>query len=183
MESLDMNDPCNLVPPGSTPLRELAHAIANALTLPADVAERDELSYLRSSRDRARIVLFAMRRIIADHEIENDRGDVMAIAATIRDQTGELASGETTDPVRAFVEAIIATLTISPIQPVSEKAYLQSARQRARRVLLACRRAVQAPYVEDRDLTAAMELLSKTSDSDCQDGDDAEAGQEPAMVP
>jgi hypothetical protein len=67
--------------------------------------------------------------------------------------------------------------------PVSEKAYLQSARRRARRVLLACRRAVQATYVEDRDLTAAIELLSKTSDRDSQDGDDAEAGQEPALIP
>jgi phage/plasmid primase-like uncharacterized protein len=90
------------MPPGSTPLRELAHAVAGALTLPNDVADREEIDYLRAGRDRARIVLFAMRRIIADHEIENDPGDVLAVAATIRDHTGLLAAGQAADPVRAF---------------------------------------------------------------------------------
>ncbi len=33
-----MNSPGRPVPPGSTPLHELAHAIASALTLPNDVA-------------------------------------------------------------------------------------------------------------------------------------------------
>lgn len=77
-----MNSPRRPMPPGSTPLRELAHAVAGALTLPNDVADREEIDYLRASRDRARIVLFAMRRIIADHEIENDPGDVLAVATT-----------------------------------------------------------------------------------------------------
>lgn len=92
-----MNSPGRPVPPGSTPLRELAHAIASALTLPNDVADLEEIDYLRASRDRARVVLLAMRRIIADHEIENDPGDVMAVAATIRDCTddGDLAAAVT----------------------------------------------------------------------------------------
>jgi hypothetical protein len=34
-----MNSPWRPVPPGSTPLRELAHTIASALTLPNDIAE------------------------------------------------------------------------------------------------------------------------------------------------
>jgi hypothetical protein len=150
-----------MVPPGSTPLRELAHAIAGALRLPKDVAEREEIDYLRASRDHARIVLFAMRRIIADHEIENDPADVMAVAASIRDAVGELAAGDTAaaDPFSAFIEAIITTLTLSPVQPIGEKHYLEVARQRARRVLLACRRAVQGPRIEDADLAAAAELL------------------------
>jgi hypothetical protein len=38
-----MTSPVRMVPPGSTPLRELAHAIAGALTLPKDVAEREEI--------------------------------------------------------------------------------------------------------------------------------------------
>ena len=45
--------------PGSTPPRELAHAIAGALTLPNDVADRDELDYLRATRDAHRPVRHA----------------------------------------------------------------------------------------------------------------------------
>jgi hypothetical protein len=78
------------VPPASTPLRELAHAVANALTLPKNATTRDELTYLRIGRDRARLVVFAMRRILADHEIENEPGDVMAAVSTLRDQVAEL---------------------------------------------------------------------------------------------
>jgi hypothetical protein len=125
--NLAMNNPGRIVPPGSTPLRELAHAIAGALTLPNDVADREEIGYLRASRDHARIVLFAMRRIIADHEIESDPGDLMAVVATIRECTDQLAAGQAADPVRAFAEAIIATLTLSPVQPVGEKQYLEVA--------------------------------------------------------
>jgi hypothetical protein len=78
------------VPPGSTPLRELAHAVANALALPGPATTRDELTYLRITRDRARLVVFAMRRILADREIENEPGDVMAAVTTLRDQVAEL---------------------------------------------------------------------------------------------
>jgi hypothetical protein len=153
-----------LVPPGSTPLLELAHAIAGALTLPGDVAERDELDYLRASRDHARIVLFAMRRIIADRDLDED--DVMTIAASIRHRTTQLATGDTTpaDPLSAFIEAVIAALSIAPAAPQSELAYLQSARQRARRVLLACRRAIEGARIEDADLAAAAGMLTAGSD-------------------
>jgi hypothetical protein len=89
-----MSNPGRIVPPGSTPLRELAHAIAGALTLPKDVADREEIGYLRASRDRARIVQFAMRRIIADHEIENDPRELMAVVATIRECTDQLAAAQ-----------------------------------------------------------------------------------------
>jgi hypothetical protein len=86
-----MSDPTiRHVPPGSTPLRELAHAVANALTLPKNATTRDELTYLRIGRDRARLVVFAMRRILADREIENEPGDVMAAVTTLRDQVAEL---------------------------------------------------------------------------------------------
>jgi hypothetical protein len=148
-----------IVPPNSTPLLELAHAIAGALTLPRDVAEREEIDYLRVSRDHARVVLFAMRRIIADRELDDD--DLMAIVATIRDSTAQLAAGNTTpaDPFNAFIEAIITALSIAPAAPQSEMAYLQSARQRARRVLLACRRTIEGARIEDADLTAAAGLL------------------------
>jgi len=76
------------VPPGSTPLRELVHAVANALTLPTPATTRDELTYLRIARDRARLVVFAMRRILADHEA--DPGDVMAVVMSLRDEVAQL---------------------------------------------------------------------------------------------
>jgi|HubBroStandDraft_5_1064220.scaffolds.fasta_scaffold212518_2 hypothetical protein len=63
-----MNHSGRPVPPGSTPLRDLAHAIASALTLPNDVADLEEIAYLRASRDRARVVLFA----IGDDEDQAD---------------------------------------------------------------------------------------------------------------
>jgi hypothetical protein len=156
--------PWRPVPPGSTPLRELAHAIAAALTLPGNVTEREELEYLRASRDHARIVLFAMRRIITEHELHDN--DLMAIVATIRDHTSKLAAGDTApaDPFRAFVKAIITALSVAPDPPTSEVAYLQSARQRARRVLLACRHAIEAPRIEDPHLDTATRLLITPGD-------------------
>lgn len=169
-----MNDPSarprRIVPPGSTPLRELAHAIAGALTLPSDVAERDELDYLRGSRDRARVVLFTMRRIIADRDLDDD-DDLMSVVAAIRDRAATMAAGAAApaDPFRAFTEAIIATLTISPCGAgATERAYLQSARQRARRVLRACRRATEGTWIEDGDLAAAIELLGQPGDDEDQ---------------
>jgi hypothetical protein len=82
-----------LVPPGSTPLRELAHAVDQALTLPGPATTRDELTYLRIMRDRARLVRQAMRRLIADREA--DHGDVMQIVASMRDETAQLADDAT----------------------------------------------------------------------------------------
>jgi hypothetical protein len=78
------------VPPGSTPLREMAHAIANALALPRPATTRDELTYLRIARNRARLVVFAMQRILADREIGNTPGDVMVAVTTLREQVAEL---------------------------------------------------------------------------------------------
>ena len=76
------------VPPGSTLLRELAHVIADALALPAPATTRDELTYLRISRDRARLVLLACRRLLADREA-GDR-DVMLAVTSLRDQVAQL---------------------------------------------------------------------------------------------
>jgi hypothetical protein len=84
-----MNDPViHHVPPNSSALRELAHAINNALALPNPATTRDELTYLRNTRDRARLVRAAMRRILHDREV--DDSDVMAMAASLRDQAGQL---------------------------------------------------------------------------------------------
>jgi hypothetical protein len=86
-----MSDPAFCpVPPGSTPLRELAHAIDQALTLPKPATEREELAYLRISRDRARLVRELMREILRDREIEDNPRDVMAAVTTLRAQVADL---------------------------------------------------------------------------------------------
>lgn len=54
-----------LIPPGSTPCRELLHAVADALTLP-DPAEADELAWLRLRSDRANHVCTCLRRFLSD---------------------------------------------------------------------------------------------------------------------
>lgn len=80
------------VPPGSTPLRELAHAVDRVLTLPNAAAARDEVTYLRITRDRARLVRLAMRRIATGRELE-DR-DVMITVTNLLDQAGQLGDDD-----------------------------------------------------------------------------------------
>jgi uncharacterized iron-regulated protein len=80
--------PARQVPPGSTPLRELAHAIDQALALPRAATFRDEVTYLRIIRDRARLVRQATRRIADDHEAGD--ADVMTAVAVLRDETARL---------------------------------------------------------------------------------------------
>jgi hypothetical protein len=83
-----MNDSLTTdVPPNSSPLRELAHAIDEALALPKVGSERDELTYLRASRDRARLVREIAREIIRDRGIEDDPRDVMALVLRLRRDT------------------------------------------------------------------------------------------------
>lgn len=86
---MNHHPPIRQVPPGSSPLRELAHAIEQALALPKPAILRDELTYLRITRDRARLVRKAVRRILADHESAGI--DVMAAVASLRDETAQLA--------------------------------------------------------------------------------------------
>jgi hypothetical protein len=80
--------PVHPVPPGSTPLRELLAAITAALTLPGPATERDEVTYLRIHRDRARLVLFTCRRLLADREAY-DR-DVMVSVTRLREDAASL---------------------------------------------------------------------------------------------
>jgi hypothetical protein len=76
------------VPPGSTPLRELAHAIDKALTLPRPTA-RDEVEYLRCVRDRARLVRRALQRILTNPETDAD--DVMTAVAVLGSEADQVA--------------------------------------------------------------------------------------------
>ena len=83
-----------VVPPGSSALREFCRAIEAALTLAAPATTKEELTYLRISRDRARVVLFGCKRLLADHELD-DR-DLMVIVASLRDMTTQLPADEYT---------------------------------------------------------------------------------------
>lgn len=82
------------VPPGSTALREFCHVVATALTL-SDSAMRsgvtwagpDELAHLRSCRDRARLVVRTMRRMLADREIDDH--DIMMFVVSLREQLSD----------------------------------------------------------------------------------------------
>jgi hypothetical protein len=80
------------VPPGSSSLRELCHAVDQALALPAPATVRDETTYLRILRDRVRLVRSAIRRLLADREAED--GDVMLVAASLRDEAGQLGDDQ-----------------------------------------------------------------------------------------
>jgi hypothetical protein len=80
------------VPPGSTPLRELCHAIDKALALPGPATLRDEVTYLRILRERARLVRRAIRRLLADREAD-DR-DVMIVVCGLRNEAGQLSDDQ-----------------------------------------------------------------------------------------
>jgi len=89
----DLNPPSvPPIPPGSTPLRELAHAVDQVLALPSPATTRDEVTYLRIMRDRARLVRQAMRRLAGDREA-GDR-DVMIAVTSLRDQAASLADDQ-----------------------------------------------------------------------------------------
>ncbi len=84
--------PVRQIPPGSTPLRELLHAMVQALQLPSPATTKDELTYLRISRDRARAVMFACRRLLDNREA--DDADVMAAVTQLREEVGQLPSDQ-----------------------------------------------------------------------------------------
>jgi hypothetical protein len=138
-----------LVPPGGTAFRELIHAIAQALTLPNDIVSQSESVYLRLSRDRARVVLFGLRRFLADREISDSA--IVGIANDIKYQAGVLEDGDASpaDPMRAFVESIIAALAAKAAEPAPSD-----------RVVAACRRAMAGANIEDADIAAAVALLT-----------------------
>jgi len=80
------------VPPNSTALRELARAIETALTLPAPATTRDELTYLRISRDRMRLVREALNRLLRDRETGDE--EVMVLVAWLRDHVAQLCDDQ-----------------------------------------------------------------------------------------
>jgi hypothetical protein len=53
----------------------------------SSIEPADELAYLRTSSSRAGLVLRAMRRILADHEIDDH--DVMVFVCSLREQVAD----------------------------------------------------------------------------------------------
>ena len=80
--------------PSRNALREFCRAIEAALTLATPATTKDELTYLRISRDRARVVLFGCKRVLAENGVD-DR-DLMVIAASLRDMTTQLPADQYT---------------------------------------------------------------------------------------
>lgn len=78
------------MPPNSTALRELAHAVGQALTLPGPATTRDELTYLRIMRDRARLVRQAMRQLLDDREASD--ADLMHAVTSLRAEVAQLGA-------------------------------------------------------------------------------------------
>jgi len=107
----------NVVPPGSTALREVLHAVSNALTLPTPATERDEVTYLRISRDHARELVWMCRRLLQGPR-DFDDGDVMAVVNALRDKNRP-ASGR---PVRrAPAGVLMQDQALSGFPEVKEK--------------------------------------------------------------
>jgi len=75
------------VPPASTPCRTFLRAVADALTLPPPATDRDEVTYLRLSRERARLVIFACRRLLDDREAGDS--ELLVIAGSLRGQAAD----------------------------------------------------------------------------------------------
>lgn len=88
------------VPPNSTALRELAHAIDQTLTLPAPAERRishllatsqpgqEYSAWLRILRERSRLARQAMRRLLAERDTD-DQG-VMTMVAVLRKKAAQL---------------------------------------------------------------------------------------------
>ena|SRR6266571_8329140 len=83
-----LNDPAvRPIPLGRTAVRELLLAVADTLALPKPATLADETTYLRLHRDRARLVLFACRRILIDRDA--DDWNLMAAADGLRNRAGD----------------------------------------------------------------------------------------------
>jgi hypothetical protein len=76
-----------VTPPGSTPLRQLARAVADALSLPPPRAGHDEALRLRNLNQRAMIVASVCRRLADD--VEADDLDTLMATASIRDRVSD----------------------------------------------------------------------------------------------
>lgn len=79
------------VPPASSPLAELAHAVLQALELPRSApTKHDELARLRTLDYRADAVCAAMKKIISDPDAERDPAELMIVVTLLRYHTSTI---------------------------------------------------------------------------------------------
>src|SRR5258707_719822 len=86
-----------MIPPGSTPLRMLARAVADALSLPAPKAGHDEELRYRVLGQRAKIVAAVCRRLADDAEA--DSLDAAMAASSIRDRVADFPVNYSVPPM------------------------------------------------------------------------------------
>jgi hypothetical protein len=80
-----------MIPPNSSAVRELLTTIVRGLELPAPATEKDEITYLRCSRNRARAVLWACKTAL--HR-DTDEVDLMSTVISLRDQLADFPADE-----------------------------------------------------------------------------------------
>jgi hypothetical protein len=84
-----MNDHrIQVVPPGSSPCRELLRAVAEAITLPFPRTHADEVSYFRLRSQRASLAVQGIRRILASKDA--DSADMLTEASVLRELIADL---------------------------------------------------------------------------------------------
>lgn len=83
--------PAPMIPPNSSAVRELLSTIVRGLELPAPATVKDEVTYLRLSRNRARCVLWACKSAL--HR-DTDEPDLMSVVVSLRDQLADFPADE-----------------------------------------------------------------------------------------
>ena len=86
-----------VTPPGSTPLRQLARAVADALTLPPPRALHDEELRYRLMAQRCVITAAVCRRLADDPEA--DALDAVMAATSIRDRVADYPVNYSVSPL------------------------------------------------------------------------------------
>jgi hypothetical protein len=77
--------------PDSPALRELLRTIADALSIPPPATSKDEMTYLRTSRNRARCVIRACQEALGR---ERDEKGLAAVAENLQDQLADYPADE-----------------------------------------------------------------------------------------
>jgi hypothetical protein len=86
-----------VIPPGSTPVRMLCQAVADALSLPPPRAIHDEQLRYAVLGQRAMIIAQVTRRLAGD--VEADAMDIAVAASSIRDRCADFPVNYSVHPL------------------------------------------------------------------------------------
>ena len=81
---------------GNYSLQRLCMAVTEVLTLPPPATSEDEVTYLRISRDRARLVAFACRRISEDTERGMDEALILEVVRQMKGEAQQMSADQYT---------------------------------------------------------------------------------------